>query len=225
MPGNGAGQVGRIPTEDGVLRVIDENELLATHDPENMRDDEAFRSAVMSAWIDNRMTRDKTLLALSSGGIGVLLTLVSTVGVDSTFEAMCFALGFLGFIVVIVAILAIFYRNPQHLENVLENPEHRDRILDTLDRVAIAFFGLAIIAATTIGAINGVQAYKQIETQGMGKNIESGRAGAGISMLDVQLSRARGLHAQQRGRYHGKDQRGCHHDDLDLLSDIKTRVI
>ncbi len=118
MPGNGAGQVGRIPTEDGVLRVIDENELLATHDPENMRDDEAFRSAVMSAWIDNRMTRDKTLLALSSGGIGVLLTLVSTVGVDSTFEAMCFALGFLGFIVVIVAILAIFYRTASHASHL-----------------------------------------------------------------------------------------------------------
>ena len=35
-------------------------------------EDEAFRSASINAWIQSKMERDKALLTLSSGGIGLL---------------------------------------------------------------------------------------------------------------------------------------------------------
>lgn len=44
--------------------------------------DVAYYSALVSAWIQTKMERDKTLASLSAGGIGLLVTILSTVGVQ-----------------------------------------------------------------------------------------------------------------------------------------------
>lgn len=47
--------------------------------------EELYLSAVINGWIETRMERDRTLLALSTGGVGLLVTLVTTVGPPGSF--------------------------------------------------------------------------------------------------------------------------------------------
>ncbi len=42
-----------------------------------------FYSAGLAAWYATRLEHDKSLLTLSAGGIGLLMTLMTTVGVSS----------------------------------------------------------------------------------------------------------------------------------------------
>lgn len=42
-----------------------------------------FYAASVTAWFNTRLEHDKSLLALSAGGIGLLVTLLTTVGVKS----------------------------------------------------------------------------------------------------------------------------------------------
>ncbi|MFT0635166.1 hypothetical protein ACMFY5_24075, partial [Pseudomonas sihuiensis] len=58
-----------------------------------------FYSANLNAWFNTRFEHDKSLLTLSAGGVGLLITLISTVGVRSIetlilyiFSLFCFIL-------------------------------------------------------------------------------------------------------------------------------------
>ncbi len=51
----------------------------------------AFFSAVVGAWIETRMEKDKTLLSLATAGIGLLVTLLTAVGPSSVHELWLYA--------------------------------------------------------------------------------------------------------------------------------------
>ncbi len=46
----------------------------------------AHFSVMLSAWVQTKMERDKTLVTLSSAAIGLLITLITTVGVNDWYE-------------------------------------------------------------------------------------------------------------------------------------------
>ncbi|MDA8663964.1 hypothetical protein N9L66_03280 [Porticoccaceae bacterium] len=41
----------------------------------------AYYSTMLSAWIETKMERDKTLVTLSAAGIGLLVTILTVIGV------------------------------------------------------------------------------------------------------------------------------------------------
>lgn len=42
----------------------------------------AYYSVLVNAWIQTRMERDKTLVTLSAAAVGLLVTLLTTVGIN-----------------------------------------------------------------------------------------------------------------------------------------------
>ena len=51
----------------------------------------AYFAALVEAWLQTRMEKDKSLLMLAAGGVGVLVTLLTTTGIHSPFVGSLFA--------------------------------------------------------------------------------------------------------------------------------------
>lgn len=111
--------------------------------------DEALIATLREAWVSTRMEKDKTLLALATGGIGLLTTLSSTVGPSSNTELILYVVAGVSFGVAVVVAVMIFDRNSTHIENVLNNAATEDKPLKWMDRTLLASFliGLALTGA------------------------------------------------------------------------------
>jgi energy-converting hydrogenase Eha subunit E len=123
----------------------------------------AFYTSMVEAWIQTRFEHDKSLLTLSAGAIGLLLTLISTVGVSSIENLILHVLALLSFIICLASLLAIFKRNAVHLENVVHNREAFDPLLNILDKTAISTFMAGVIFSSIIGISTAVTKYIEKE--------------------------------------------------------------
>jgi amino acid transporter len=111
----------------------------------------AYYGALVNGWIDTKMERDKSLLTLSAGGLGVLITLLSTIGVKELSELILYALASLCFVLTIILCVIIFSRNANYLEKVLKGFQGDDPILTWADRLNSYAFIMAIIFSALIG--------------------------------------------------------------------------
>jgi len=62
----------------------------------------AFYTVALEAWIANQMEKDKTVLALASGALGLLVTLLTTAGPTTKGQLWLYALAGLSFISTVV---------------------------------------------------------------------------------------------------------------------------
>jgi len=114
-----------------------------------------YYSALVQAWLDTKLERDKSILALSTGAIGLLITLLTTVGVSSNVSIILYFLAILCFLVCIIAVLIIFKRNAEHLKQVAKNEAESDPILKKLDKISFCSFIFGIILSCIIGVSSG----------------------------------------------------------------------
>ena len=120
----------------------------------------AWYAASLDAWYATRLEHDRSLLTLSAGGIGLLITLESTVGIRSLTAVICFPLAVLAFIVCVGAVLLIFKGNSDHLEKVVHGKEEHSFRLAVLDRIAICAFFAGVVLSSAVsfsGAIRSVE--------------------------------------------------------------------
>jgi hypothetical protein len=125
--------------------------------------DIAFYAAQVAAWFGTRLEHDKSLLTLSAGGIGLLITLLSTTGLKSIESLLLYVLALASFVVCLGCVLWIFKRNAIHLEKVNRGQGDPDLVLATLDTVAIASFGLGVLLASIVGVAAGVHSFQKQE--------------------------------------------------------------
>lgn len=131
--------------------------------------DVAYYSAQVNAWLSTQFEHDKSLLTLSAGGIGLLITLLSTIGIRSVETLILYGLALLSFCICLGTLLWIFRRNAKHLEDVVANKAENDPILAVLDNVAISTFLLGVIFSSVIGVSTAVTSYQERNSQ-MAKN-------------------------------------------------------
>lgn len=120
--------------------------------PAESEKDIAFYSALVGAWIDTRMELDRTLVTLSAGGIGLLATLLSTVGVTRVSLLWLYGLAVLMFAGTLICELVIFKKNSAIIEEIVQSL-NRTTKLRHLDRVALGCFAVGIAALFAIGVI------------------------------------------------------------------------
>ncbi len=118
-----------------------------------------FYAANLNAWFNTRFEHDKSLLALSAGAVGLLITLISTVGVKSVETLILYILSLACFVVCLGALLWIFRRNAKHLEDVVRETAIDDQLLNTLDRVAVSSFMFGVILSSIIGISTAINSY------------------------------------------------------------------
>jgi hypothetical protein len=111
-----------------------------------------FYSAGVSAWYNTSLELDKSIFSLSAGGIGLLITLLTTIRSSSAWLKFLYAAAIIFFLISLIAVLVIFRRNRKHIEHVFKNPQSpEDSLLKALDLTAIIAFGTGAIFAAAIG--------------------------------------------------------------------------
>tara|TARA_Y100001001_G_scaffold158769_1_gene178757 strand:+ start:504 stop:1070 length:567 start_codon:yes stop_codon:yes gene_type:complete len=126
--------------------------------------DVAFYSATLSAWYTTKFEKDKHLLSLSTAAIGLLVTLVTTIGTSEVCTAAMYILAVLAFLICVLTILAIFDRNSKHLEDLVKETDDRDQLLSTLDKVASSSFVLGIMFTLLVGLFSGIENHRKEES-------------------------------------------------------------
>jgi hypothetical protein len=112
----------------------------------------AYYSALVQAWIQTRMEMDKTLVILSSGGIGLLVTLLTTIGIEYQWELIPYAGAFVGFLITITLCIIIFKSNSVYIEKELSSEDKKPN-LRRYDLAVQCAFIFAVICAIAIGLI------------------------------------------------------------------------
>src|SRR4028119_1019749 len=113
--------------------------------------DRLFYSAMINAWLQTKIERDKQLLTLSSSAIGLLVTLLRTVGVSSWLQIALFSAALFAFLVTVISILIILGKNATRIQEALNGSETRNRALALLDEVATISFIMGMIMVVIIG--------------------------------------------------------------------------
>lgn len=123
-----------------------------------------YYAASVNAWFNTSLEHDKSLFTLSAGGIGLLLTLLTTVGLSSA-EALILYIGaIVSFVVALVAILVVFRRNRTHIEDILSGKStSNDSLLTKLDAMALWAFGIGVLFTAIIGIAAAVHSYSTME--------------------------------------------------------------
>ena len=133
---------------------------MAEQDPKELE----FYAASVEAWYSTRFERDKSLLTLAGGGIGLLITLLSTVGIRSRESLILYLLALVAFTVCLGAVLWIFHRNSDHIEEIIvDGKTTKDRWLTLLDRVAVLTFLFAVVLASIIGISAALHSFETQE--------------------------------------------------------------
>ncbi|HBX65847.1 MAG: hypothetical protein CL670_10400 [Balneola sp.] len=122
---------------------------------QNDKEDEVFRSASINAWIQSKMERDKALLTLSSGGVGLLVTFLQFKENIAPCHSMLYYIAFISFTLCIASVIVIFSRNAKYIEKLLSSETRKnDKVLGFFDYMAVLFFSIGILFTIIIGVIN-----------------------------------------------------------------------
>lgn len=117
-------------------------------------------AASCNAWFATRLERDKSLLTLSSAGIGILITLASTVGPKSAEMLILFILSLTSFIACVSLTLLIFKRNSTYItKKLIEQEKSKDSLLENLDRAAVITFSAGLALACVIGFSTAINSF------------------------------------------------------------------
>jgi hypothetical protein len=126
--------------------------------------DKAYYTSTLNMWYAIRLEKDKQLLTLSVTALGVLVTLLRTLGVSSISQAIFFAIATLGFFLTIILILFSFEKSSIYLKQILVNSPADESALIILDRVALFSFGIAMLSVLAIGADSLLNNFHQDRT-------------------------------------------------------------
>jgi nitrogen fixation/metabolism regulation signal transduction histidine kinase len=130
----------------------------------------AFYTASVTAWYNTSLEHDKSLFTMSVAGIGLLTTLVRTIGVSSAETLVLYIVAMLSFLICLVIILVIFKKNRAYIEQMIQGQQTTDKSLAILDNVAIVSFGIAVILSTIIGVSSTINSYTTTAVQMANEN-------------------------------------------------------
>ena len=111
----------------------------------------AHYSILLSAWIETKMERDKTLVTLSAAAIGLLVTILTTVGAKHFWEIPLFAFAVISFLVTIWSSLTIYQLNSEHLEEAIKGSSVKDPRLEKYDKQSVRAFIIGSVVTLLIG--------------------------------------------------------------------------
>jgi hypothetical protein len=123
----------------------------SSHDEYEAKD-KIFYTSTLNTWYTIRLERDKQLLTLSVTALGVLITLLRTVGVSRSNQAIFFAIAGFCFCFTIIFILFSLDQSSTYLKKILTNSPADEKMLIILDRLSNTCFVFAMLAVLAIGA-------------------------------------------------------------------------
>jgi len=123
----------------------------------------AFYAATVDAWLNTKFELDKSLLTLSTGAIGLLVTLLTTIGATSVEGLALYFAALLSFLICVISILLVFKRNAKHLEGIAKETQTNDQLLKSLDTSAAISFVFGVLLTLIIGGTAAINQFIQKE--------------------------------------------------------------
>lgn len=124
-----------------------------------LKDVELYAGSV-DAWYNTKLEHDKSLLALSSAGVGVLVALLTTVGVRSAEGLVLNILALTSFLLCIGFTLWIFKHNAAYVEKVIQGTAPiSDPWLAKLDTAALVTFLFGVVLTAAIGVSAAINSF------------------------------------------------------------------
>ena len=132
---------------------------MTSEEIENQKHVEFYASTV-NAWFNTKLEHDKSLLTLSVGAIGFLVTILTSVG--SSIELLTLYLSAIfSFIICLIAVLVIFKLNSTYLTELLNRTTSKSgQLLQNLDSIALITFGVGVLLTAIIGGVTAINTYK-----------------------------------------------------------------
>jgi hypothetical protein len=117
-------------------------------------------NVLATAWVNTLMEHDKTLITLASGAIGLLITILTTKGVEKGWLIPIYFIAFSAFVTAIISSVRILKDNSKIIENEIreaigEDPIHTPK-LKQFDVVAQTSFVIGTITFVLIGILTAV---------------------------------------------------------------------
>lgn len=122
----------------------------------------AYADTLLKAWIENRMERDRTIVALSAGGLGLLTTLITAFGVATCLGLVTYVVATVAYLLSIVAGILIFPTNADYLQREwkafhAEQPaKGSDPALRFLDRTLLMGFLMGVLLTVGVAVVSAV---------------------------------------------------------------------
>lgn len=115
----------------------------------------AFYGAAVTAWFTTSLEYDKSLLTLSAAGIGLHLTLLTTVGLRSAEGLVLYIGAILCFAAALLTVLGLLRLNQKHIQDIVTSKVvGADPSLARLDLFAIFSFGAGVVLTAIVGIID-----------------------------------------------------------------------
>lgn len=114
-----------------------------------------FYSQSYASFYNTTMEKDKSILTVSAGGIGFLITILTISKEINVVEYILFLFAALSFIVAIFTIIHIFGKNADYIISLTtesDDCDEKDNKLKTFDKVATCAFAIAIASSVILGA-------------------------------------------------------------------------
>lgn len=123
-----------------------------------------YYASSVNAWFNTSLEHDKSLFTLSAGGIGLLITLLTTVGLSSAEALVLYICAIVSFVISLLAVLAVFKRNRTHIEEIISGKNTTtDPLLTKLDSTALFAFGIGVLFTAIIGISAAINSYSSKE--------------------------------------------------------------
>lgn len=123
----------------------------ADDDPLSPEKQVEFYAATVNAWYATTLEHDKSLFVLAGGGIGIMISLLTTVGFDAYWVLLLFLVAILSFLNCLAYLLRIFEGNRHYLEALVTGgPERANTNLKRWDAIAKTSFLFGVIFSAAV---------------------------------------------------------------------------
>ncbi len=123
-----------------------------------------YYAASLNAWFNTSLEHDKSLFTLSASGIGLLITLLTTVGLTSAEALVLYISAILSFVISLLAVLAVFKQNRTYIEEIISGKDKiTNPLLTKLDSTALIAFGVGVLFTAIIGISAAINSYSTKE--------------------------------------------------------------
>jgi len=120
----------------------------------------AFYASALDAFYTTALEYDKGIFTLAAGGLGLLVTLLTTVGLNSRLELAAYLMGIASFTVTLVLLLCVFRLNKAHIIAVVAgDDELSTRQLRIIETISMFVFGVGILCAAVVGGLAAMDSY------------------------------------------------------------------
>lgn len=123
-----------------------------------------YYASSVNAWFNTSLEHDKSILTLAAGGIGLLITLLTTIGLSSAEALVLYVGAITSFLVALISVLVVFRHNRTYIEQVLAGKISGNYpLLAKADSIALWAFGVGVVFTAVIGIATAIHSYTSKE--------------------------------------------------------------